>query len=70
MKAEGTGRGQGNHEALDLERLAEMRESRLGSGRSPIAPGSNVVHGALGPGAAWPGPSCQGAKEPNRRHSP
>lgn len=55
---------------MDLERTAEPRERRLASGTGLAAPGSHVVHGAQGLGAAQPGPSSQGALEPSRRHSP
>ena len=70
MRAEGRGGGRGNHEAVGLERVAELREKRLGSGTGPAAPGSHAVHGARSLGAARPGPSSQRPPEPSRRHSP
>lgn len=55
---------------MDLKRVAELRAWRLGSETAPVAPGSHVVQGARGSGAARPGPSSQRAKEPSRRHCP
>ena len=70
MRAEGTGGGRGSQEAVGLQRVAEPRKKRLGSGTGPAAPGSHAVRGAQGPGAARPGPSSQRPPEPSRRHSP
>lgn len=70
MRAEGTRGGQGNHEAVDLERAAEPSERRPGSGTGLAVPGSHVVQGTRGLGATQPGPSSQGTPEPSRRHSP
>lgn len=70
VRAEGTGGGWGNHEAVDLERAAELGNRSPGSGTAPAAPGSHVVPVGQGPGAPQPGPSSPGALELSRRHSP
>lgn len=70
-KAEGVGEGQGNPESVDLERVAEQGERRLGSGTGPAASGSHVAHGQqVVPGAAGLGPSSQQARALSRRHDP